>query len=53
MQATFKINVKVHWNKSGDYEVLDSTLEESNEKEEGDSQGQESSEEEGIWYSQS
>ena len=52
MQATFKINVKIHWNKSGDYEIIDSSLEESieDENENGDSQGQESSEEEGLFF---
>ncbi|CAF0877985.1 unnamed protein product [Brachionus calyciflorus] len=46
MQATFKINVKVYWNKSGDYEIIDSTLEESGDNENGDSQGQDSEDEE-------
>lgn len=46
MQAVFKINVKVFWNKSGDYEIIDSTLE-SQENENGDSQGDES--EEGLF----
>ncbi|RNA04320.1 mRNA turnover 4 -like protein [Brachionus plicatilis] len=44
MQATFKVNVKVYWNKNGDYEIIDSTLEAEN-NENADSQGDESEKE--------
>lgn len=28
MQAEFKVNVKAYWNKSGEYEILDSSVDE-------------------------
>jgi len=34
MQATFKVNVKLYWNKSGEMEVLDTSVEENIEDEE-------------------
>jgi hypothetical protein len=33
MQATFKINVKIYWNKSGDFEILDSSIENGDDEE--------------------
>ena len=38
MQATFKVNIKVYWNKSGDYEVMDATIEENEPEDEVESQ---------------
>lgn len=33
MQATFKVNIKVYWNKSGEYDVMDATIDENIEDE--------------------
>jgi hypothetical protein len=32
MQAEFKVTVKTYWNKSGDYELLDTSAEEGAEE---------------------
>ncbi len=39
MQATFKIKVKIYWNKSsGQFEVLDSSVDEQDEDDDNESQ---------------
>ena len=41
MQAEFKINVKAYWNNSGEYEILDSSIDEGVEMDD-DKESQES-----------
>ena len=45
MQATFKVNVKVHWNKSGEFEIIDGTIEAEEEEEAADEDNESSKEE--------
>lgn len=52
MQASFEIKVKVHWNASGQVQVLDSSLgeepESMDEDEDDDEENEENEESEGI-----
>ncbi len=32
MQAEFKVSVKTYWNKSGEYELIDTSVEEESEE---------------------
>lgn len=47
MQAVFQIKVKVHWNASGNVQVLDSSLEEDMEDDDDDDEDDDEDEDQG------